>query len=140
MRVDNGTSRLIYLGFGFEAIDKESSRIQLMQRSVDWMLEGVGVEQQANNESLPKKFALHQNFPNPFNPITNIQFDLPQNSQVQIEVVNLLGQTVATLVDETRKAGSHTINWHATDFTSGIYLLRMQAGDYLHSQKMLLVR
>ena len=140
VRVDNGTSRLIYLGFGFEAIDKESSRIQLMQRIVDWMLEGVGVEQQANNESLPKKFALHQNFPNPFNPITNIQFDLPQNSQVQIEVVNLLGQTVATLVDETRKAGSHTINWHATDFTSGIYLLRMQAGDYLHSQKMLLVR
>ncbi|MDH4033636.1 MAG: T9SS type A sorting domain-containing protein [candidate division Zixibacteria bacterium] len=88
---------------------------------------------------------MSQNYPNPFNPITFIDFTLPQPEQVRVEVFNLLGQTVRTLLDAQRGAGLHTVAWDAQNdqgqpVASGVYIYRINAGDQRASRKMLLMR
>ena len=92
----------------------------------------------------PKYFNLFQNYPNPFNPETSISFALPQEGHVLIEVYNVLGQKVATLVDEYQLSSYHRARWDGRDAagkkaTTGIYLCRMKAGDLLKTQKMTLL-
>ncbi len=84
----------------------------------------VGVE---NKEILPKKFELSQNYPNPFNPSTKISFSLPVESKVKLQIFNTLGELVTTLVDETKNAGVHQLEWNAGNFASGIYLYSISA-------------
>ena len=96
-------------------------------------------------EMLPADFTLHPCRPNPFNPQTQVDFDLPQAGAVSIVVYNILGQKVATLIDENLEAGYHTVAWNGTDesgrnVSSGIYLCIMRAGDYTASQKMSLMK
>ena len=93
----------------------------------------------------PDRFALSQNYPNPFNPITFIDFSLPQSVQVRVEVFNMLGQSVRTLLDSERLAGRHTVAWDGTSdqgtpVASGVYIYRINAGDQQASKKMVLVR
>jgi len=94
---------------------------------------------------LPTTFALEQNYPNPFNPSTTIRFMLPKASDVSLTVVNLLGQTVTTLVDSRLAAGEHEVVWHGRDsnnkpVASGVYLYRLQAESYSDTKKMLLLK
>jgi hypothetical protein len=93
----------------------------------------------------PQDYVLGQNYPNPFNPATVIEYAVPQRSHVTIVVINVLGQTIRTLVDEEKSAGSYRVIWNGTDqsgqsVSTGVYLYRFQAGDYTLSKKMLLVR
>jgi hypothetical protein len=93
----------------------------------------------------PTYFLLFQNFPNPFNPVTLIEYQLPQPAQVDLAIYNLLGQKIKTLVNEKRGAGQFTVQWHGRNdqgraMPSGVYLYRMRAGDYIDSKKMLLIR
>ena len=100
----------------------------------------------SENESLlPAEFALHQNYPNPFNPQTRIRYDLPENSMVNITVYDMLGREVKTLVNQVQNAGFKSIIWDATNdygkaISAGIYLYQIQAGDYIHTQKMVLLK
>ena len=100
----------------------------------------------SENESLlPAEFALHQNYPNPFNPQTKIRYDLPENSMVNITVYDMLGREVKTLVNQVQNAGFKSIIWDATNdygkaISAGIYLYLIQAGDYIHTQKMVLLK
>jgi len=89
---------------------------------------------------LPKEFALSQNYPNPFNPMTQIRYALPRDCQARLEVYNVVGQRVATLVDGKQKAGYKTVKWNASSFSSGIYFYRLQAGDFVQTRKMVLLR
>jgi hypothetical protein len=89
---------------------------------------------------LPKEFALDQNYPNPFNPSTNIEYAVPRESRVQLVVYNVLGQQVATLVNEVKAAGYYTASFNATHFSSGLYFYRMNAGEVSFLKKMLLVK
>ena len=89
---------------------------------------------------IPKEYKLSQNYPNPFNPSTTICFNLPLRSHVLLQVYDLLGRKVATMVNENLKAGSHTAVWNATGFASGVYLYRLQAGDYSQTKKLVLLR
>jgi hypothetical protein len=89
---------------------------------------------------LPKFFSLSQNYPNPFNPITKISYDLPLTSHVLLQVYDLLGREVVTLVNEKLNAGSHMTSWNATGFASGVYLYRLQAGNYSQTKKLILLR
>jgi len=89
---------------------------------------------------LPMEFALKQNYPNPFNPTTHIQYALPQASEVRIDVFNVMGQRVATLVNGAQNAGFHTVTFDANRLASGVYIYRMQAGSFVQTQKMLLVK
>jgi hypothetical protein len=93
-----------------------------------------------NQNNLPRKFVLNQNYPNPFNPLTHIHFGLPKSSDVKIEVYNILGQKVATLLDTKKPAGYHTIDFDASNFASGIYLYRIQAGNFVKIKKMVLMK
>lgn len=95
--------------------------------------------------SLPNEFALHGNYPNPFNGQTEIAFDLPTASPVNLTVHNLLGQEVATIVNETRPAGVHHVKWIAQSsggapLSSGLYFLRMTAGEHVFVSKLILAR
>ena len=91
-------------------------------------------------EPLPSAFELSQNYPNPFNPSTTIKYDLPKESRVKIDIYDILGREVATLVNDIKKAGSYRIIWNANRFASGVYLYRLQAGDYHEVRKLLLLK
>lgn len=98
----------------------------------------VGVEEKFS--SLPTEFELMANYPNPFNPTTNIQFALPSNSNVKLTVVNALGQVVAELVNGELSAGVHDVSWNAVNMTSGIYFYTIQADNFVQTRKMLLLK
>jgi hypothetical protein len=89
---------------------------------------------------LPTKFALAQNYPNPFNPSTTIEFALPKSVHATLKVFDLLGREVATLVDEQLPPGNYKREWHAQDMASGVYLYRLQAGEFVGTKKLLLLR
>lgn len=102
--------------------------------------QGITVDIDPVDSDIPKAFSLHQNYPNPFNPTTNIRYDLPQNVHVRVAVYDVLGRQVAVLVDSGMSAGTHTINFNATNLSSGTYLVRMEAGDRVFTQKMVLLK
>ncbi len=94
--------------------------------------------------ALPERFSLGQNYPNPFNPSTIIPYQLPASSYMRLEVFNLLGQRIATLVDGEQPAGFHSAQWDGTDATgraaaAGVYLYRLQSGSMVATQRMVLV-
>ena len=94
---------------------------------------------------IPKKFGLYDNFPNPFNPTTQIAVDLPEAASTKITVWNIMGQKVATLYSGDLNAGHHTINFNGRDYngkqlTSGMYLYRVAAGKYNATKKMTLMK
>ncbi len=89
---------------------------------------------------LPKSFSLSQNYPNPFNPVTEIRYALPRDCQVRLEVYDILGQKIATLVDGRQEAGYRSVRWDASGFASGIYFYRLQADDFIQTKKMILLR
>ncbi|RQW04303.1 T9SS C-terminal target domain-containing protein, partial [candidate division KSB1 bacterium] len=88
----------------------------------------------------PKDYVLEQNYPNPFNSSTTIEFALPEYSFVNLKVYNLRGEQVAVLLAEERPAGVHKINWDAVGLASGVYLYRLEAGQFVQSRKLLLMR
>lgn len=102
-------------------------------------------EIEESNEIKPSSFSLSQNYPNPFNPTTNFQFTVPKSSHVKIEVFNVIGQRVKVLVDENMKPGVYSADWNSKDdngktVSSGVYLYRMQAGDFSDMKKMVLMK
>ena len=94
----------------------------------------------SNHQNIPTKFALEQNYPNPFNPTTNIRYQLPVTAEVKLEIYNLLGQKVATLIDKRQVAGLYSISFDASKLSSGIYLSRLSAGDRVFVKKMILIK
>ncbi len=94
------------------------------------------------NLTAPEKFELAQNYPNPFNPTTIIAYQLPMASDVKLEVFDVLGRKVATLVNAKQEAGSYVANFNASAYnlTSGVYFYRLQAGNFTETKKMMLVK
>ncbi len=92
----------------------------------------------------PKKFELSQNYPNPFNPATTIRYNLPEAGMVKLTLFNILGQELRTLVNEFKEAGVHTINFSATggaiELNSGMYIYKIEAGNFVQTRKMTLVK
>lgn len=93
-----------------------------------------------NNLSGPDRVELYQNFPNPFNPATNIRFYLPEQRPVVVGVYNVVGQRVAQLKDEVLPQGEHTVAWDATDMPSGIYIIHLEIGNQVLTRKMTLIK
>ena len=87
-----------------------------------------------------QKYMLGNNYPNPFNPTTSIEYSLPQSGEVSLIIYNLLGQEVAKLVSGEIESGYHKVTWDASNFSSGIYFYRLQAGDFVQTRKMVLLK
>jgi hypothetical protein len=97
------------------------------------------------NAEYPKTFQLYQNYPNPFNPITKIKFTIPSvgaygNTPVHLKVYDVIGNEVATLVDEVRPAGEYEVEFEANGLTSGIYLYKLSSGTFVEIKKMLIIK
>jgi hypothetical protein len=92
------------------------------------------------DNSLPANFRILQNFPNPFNASTEINYSLPQNADIRISIYNLLGQKVVILFDGKQNAGEHSIKWDAVDFPSGVYFARLESGGKAENIKMVLLK
>jgi len=104
--------------------------------------EALGVEDET---LIPEEFALHQNYPNPFNPVTTLRYDLPEQVTVNIIIYDMLGKEVKTLVNQTQDAGFKSVIWNATNnygkpVSAGIYLYQIQAGKFVQTKKMVLLK
>jgi len=88
----------------------------------------------------PIEYALEQNYPNPFNPSTTIKFAVPKESNVNLSIYNVLGELVSTLVNEPMKPGYYEYDFNASSLASGVYLYRLQAGSFVETKKMILLK
>ena len=98
-----------------------------------------------NIELIPTVFALLQNYPNPFNPVTTLRYDLPEQSTVNIIIYDMLGRQVRTLLNQTQDAGFKSVIWDATNdygkpVSAGVYLYKIQAGEFVQTKKMVLLK
>lgn len=100
----------------------------------------TSVEQVQTSDNLPTEFRLQQNYPNPFNPSTTIRFAIPRRSHVTLKLYDILGRKVATLVDERLQTGEHKVVFDASVLASGIYVYRIQAGKFVRSRKLMLLK
>jgi hypothetical protein len=103
-------------------------------------LDPVVMSVQKQTEDVPTGFALHQNYPNPFNPSTSISFSVPERSVVRMSVYDMLGREIALLVNESLDAGSYSTTWEPSGLSTGTYLVRLQAGAFVQTAKMMLVK
>jgi hypothetical protein len=94
----------------------------------------------ALNTGIPATYSLSQNYPNPFNPTTNIKYSITKESQVTLKVFDILGREVESLVNQKQAAGSYEVNFNASKLSSGIYIYRIIAGDFVQSMKMILIK
>ncbi len=94
----------------------------------------------AETVEIPTKYALNQNYPNPFNPTTIISYALPKEGMVTLNIYNILGEKVAELVNEMQNAGSYKVNFDASKLSTGAYIYRIQAGSFVQTKKMLLIK
>ena len=93
-----------------------------------------------NLTELPEEYSLSSAFPNPFNPSTTLNFSLPLESEVQIIVYDLQGREVVSLADGKMDVGFHTVVWNADRHSSGVYFVKMIAGEYIDTQKLMLIK
>jgi polyhydroxybutyrate depolymerase len=98
----------------------------------------VGVSEK--HQTIPNNFSLSQNYPNPFNPSTTIKYQIPELSFVILKVYDVLGNEIATLVNEEKTAGTFEITWYAENLSSGVYFYRLQAGSFVETKKMILMK
>jgi plastocyanin len=97
----------------------------------------VGV---SDDELIAEKFELKQNYPNPFNPSTNIEFRISDRSFVSLKVFNILGDEVASLINEEKAAGIYSVTFNASNLSSGMYLYKIQSGSFVETKKMILMK
>jgi hypothetical protein len=99
------------------------------------LVTGVGGEVE-----IPSSFRLEQNYPNPFNPSTKITYTVPQKLPVRLTVTNILGEEVATLVNDVKEAGTYEHSFSAAGIPSGVYFYTLKAGEFVSTRKMMLVK
>ena len=116
---------------------------RVMLSAVDKAAEASFLNQVEAQESLiemPTVYHLDQNFPNPFNPVTEIHYSLPSSSHVTLKVYNMLGQLVSTLIDGEQESGYQSVQWAASDLSSGVYFYQITAGTFSNVKRMMLVK
>lgn len=133
------TGQLIYFGFPFETIGSIGTRQQIMTAAFNYFgLIPTSVDDKV--VEIPTAFNLEQNFPNPFNPETNIRFSIPVESDVRLTVFDVLGSEVAQLINEKMTPGTYTVNFKVNNISSGIYFYRLESRDFIQTKKMIYLR
>lgn len=133
----NGDPRWLY----YVSSDNSWTYKYLVRATVTYDITGVEEE----IELLPKSFVLDQNYPNPFNPSTTIRFQLPEHSDVTVKVYDMIGREIATLVNDTKPAGSYEVHWNGRNYSghqvsSGVYFYTISTKDFVQSKKMVLMK
>jgi hypothetical protein len=132
----SGDTTLV-LWWRVDATDKKSPAV----KSVVWKLNLTKpTKVEVAEEGIPTDYYLSQNYPNPFNPVTTIKFGLPEDTQVELSVYNILGQKVATLINEYKRAGHYVVNFDGSNYASGTYFYVLRAGNKVLKNKMLLIK
>ena len=119
--------------------------VKLPAGSIPADIQDIAYKYAEDQGALPSAFSLNQNYPNPFNPVTTISFSLPEATDVTLDVFNIMGQKVATLVNGPMEAGEHQIQWDGKvegsgSVATGVYFYRLQAGEFVETKKMLLLK
>jgi hypothetical protein len=138
---ENSRSKIVFLGFGFEAISNLTSltsRSSFMQAVMNWFDAPLGVSQ--HPLLVPLSYEFKQAYPNPFNPSCQLEFQIPQKGFVEIELYNLLGQKVKSLMSSELMAGQHRIIIEGAGLSSGTYICRIHSDNYIASQKIVLLK
>jgi len=139
----DGIYQLVYLTFSFENIQDENHRLTLFNNIWNWF--GGNLAGIDNRDKTVYKYHLSQNYPNPFNPVTNIRYQLPEITDVKLVVYNMIGQKIKTLVNGQKDIGYYNVQWDGLNdngyqVATGIYIYRFEAGEYIKSQKMILMK
>ena len=92
------------------------------------------------NSDIPEKFSMAPAYPNPFNPVTHIEYSIPTSSMVEITIYDLVGRKLEKLVSEQKEPGYYHVKWDASSIASGVYLVRMEANDNNFTQKIVLMK
>jgi len=140
-----GIQKVDTVGVLYVASSFPTSNVPHPELAVKFGPHVVPVAVHQRGTSTPRSFGLAQNYPNPFNPVTTIRYEIPKPARVTLEVYNLLGQKIRTLVDAYRSAGSYTATWDGRDedgkeIASGVYFYRLSAGEFTAIRKMIFVR
>ncbi len=104
------------------------------------LLKNNAIELNLSGTAVITEYSLEQNFPNPFNPSTRIKFQIPEDGFVTLKVYDILGNEVTTLINEQKPQGIFEVNFNASSLASGVYIYKIQAGDFVSSKKMLLLK
>jgi len=139
--------RIVYLAFGFEGLDEPmpESKGKLLTNILDWLAVDTQIHPAMKNLNTPAKFQLSQNYPNPFNHATTIHYQIPKTEFVQIDIYNLMGQKIRTLVSKQQQPNYYKITWNGKDdngtmVASGVYIYRIRAGYFNQSNKLLFLK
>ncbi len=131
--------KVIVLGFPFETIYPEETRNELVNEILIFFDQRTNIYQQKETTTI-ENFTLSQNYPNPFNPTTRISYSIPKQSFVSLKIYDQLGRIVTELVNELQSPGIYEINLNGSNLASGAYFYRIQAGDFIETKKMLLMK
>ncbi len=123
---------------GFSGNEDETRSLSTIIRYTGEKINDVVIEDK--NTEIPGSFNLFQNYPNPFNPSTTIRFSLPKQTELRINVYNILGELVKTIAEGVYEAGVYKVNFDAKNLTSGTYIYRIENGDFIQAKKMLLIK
>ena len=136
----NGSNRIV--GTVGQTVIGPSSNASNISNAGFWyqFVDLITSVEQIPNDGLPKEFRLQQNYPNPFNPTTTIQFAVPKTSNVTIKIYDVIGRQVATLIDDEYQPGQYKVVFEAGQLATGMYIYRIQAGDFLETKKLMLLK
>ncbi len=128
--------------YSFRDLGSTSGKIQYRLKQIDtdggYKYSQIVSIEINGDDRLPKKYSIEQNYPNPFNPSTTINFAIPITGKVMLEIYNLLGQKVSTIINNDLTAGYHSVNFNGSNLASGVYIYRLQAGNFRQAKKMIL--
>lgn len=137
---DTTSTRVTSGGFGLYSFQQSATGLASYFDNIIVKTFSPATSVEHNGGTIPSEFRLSQNYPNPFNPSTNLTYQVAKEGFVSVKIYNVLGQAVATLVNEVKQAGTYHATWNASGFGSGIYFCRMQTGSITESRKMVLMK
>ncbi len=137
------TQQIVYSIFMAKGTDHIQSVAELKEKA--GLIQAFYHEEQItgiddSKEVLPIEYSLSQNYPNPFNPTTTIEYSIPKQTLVELKIYDILGREVTTLLNEEQKPGKYKVQFEGHKLSSGVYIYRIKAAEYISSKKMLLLK
>ena len=137
IRAEANNYRIIYMTAGLEQVTEQAIRDTIAARSIRWLIND-GVSGIDNTSDIPLEYRLEQNYPNPFNPSTKISFSIPEKSFITLKVYDILGNEVASLLNEEKPAGYYNLDFNASRLSSGVYFYKLKSNGIVQTRKMIL--